>query len=409
MIDIEELVAPIDGDNPAGVDLRESRSEEYYQIKDARNAARAEERSALMEETDPGAAMATWRLVLELSPKVLTEQSKDLEVCTWYIEALVRSEGFSGLRDGITLVNRLVAEYWEHLYPLPDEDGMETKVAPLTGLNGDGAEGTLIAPIRNLEITAPDSFSGDFSAFSLWQYQQALEVSKITDPEKKSQRQQRQGYSLEDVEKAVRASSSAFFLELMASLEETLSQYQALGQQLSKYCGADTPPNSNVIAILEEVQRSVRFVAKDKLTVAAPVEAAAETAADDNDSATTPAAVQGSGAAQSFNTQGAVGNRDDALLQLSEIAKFFRATEPHTPIASGIERLVKWGKMPVGELMGELMPDTNARNIFRQLTGVEFTDGADMGAPVVAPSQASDNNSYAASSPQESTTNNDQW
>ena len=54
MIDIEELVAPIDGDNPAGVDLRESRSEEYYQIKDARNAARAEERSALMEETDPG-------------------------------------------------------------------------------------------------------------------------------------------------------------------------------------------------------------------------------------------------------------------------------------------------------------------------------------------------------------------
>jgi len=400
-MDIDELIAPIEGDNPAGEDLRDTRSEEYYQIKDARNAARAEERTALMEETDPAAALSTWRPVLELSPQILREQSKDLEVCTWYIEALVRSEGFTGLREGITLVNRLVEEYWEHLYPLPDEDGMETKVAPLTGLNGDGTEGTLIGPIRNLEITAPDSFSGDFSAFSLWQYQQALEVSKIADPEKKSARQQRQGFTLEDVEKAVAASSSDFFLELMDALEQTQAQYQALGQQLATHCGADAPPSSNIINILEEVQRAVRFIAKDKLAMAAPI----EVTADDDDS--TEAAPQAGVSAASINTHGAVNNRNDALLQLSEIAKFFRTTEPHTPIASGIERLVKWGRMPVGELMGELMPDATSRNIFRQLTGVEFHGSADDGPPVVAPAPMADT-SYAPSS-QQPTTNDDEW
>jgi len=404
LMDIDELVAAIDGDNPAGVDLRETRSEEYYQIKDARNAARAEERTALRDETDPSAALAAWRSVQELSPQVLREQSKDLEVCTWYIEALVRSEGFTGLRQGITLVNRMVEEYWEQLYPLPDEDGMETKVAPLTGLNGDGIEGTLIGPIRNLEITAADSFSGDFSAFSLWQYQQALEVSKIADPEKKSARQQRQGYTLEDVEKAVRASSSEFFLELMASLEETLAQYRALGQQLATHCGADAPPSSNIINILEEVQRSVRFIAKDKLEVAAPIEVVEVDA--DSPAVATP---QAGAAPQSVGSQGAVNNRNDALLQLSEIAKFFRTTEPHTPIASGIERLVKWGRMPVGELMGELMPDANSRNIFRQLTGVEFHGGSDDGPPVVAPAAPADS-SYAPSSQQpQQTTNDDEW
>jgi type VI secretion system protein ImpA len=65
--------------------------------------------------------------------------------------------------------------------------------------------------------------------------------------------------------------------------------------------------------------------------------------------------------------------------------------------------------MPVGELMGELMPDTNSRNIFRQLTGVEF-DGGDMGAPVVAPSAtaaAQADNSYAA--PQPTSAPTDEW
>ena len=45
-LDIEQLLAPIEGDKPAGVDLREdvSPTSDYYQVKDARSAVRAAER-----------------------------------------------------------------------------------------------------------------------------------------------------------------------------------------------------------------------------------------------------------------------------------------------------------------------------------------------------------------------------
>ena len=57
-LDIEQLLAPIEGDNPAGVDLREdvSPTSDYYQVKDARSAARAAERS-LDADDEPGGAL----------------------------------------------------------------------------------------------------------------------------------------------------------------------------------------------------------------------------------------------------------------------------------------------------------------------------------------------------------------
>ncbi|MFC6981367.1 ImpA family type VI secretion system protein [Microbulbifer taiwanensis] len=163
VIDIDALVAPISDDQPTGSDIREDRSptSDYYTIKDARNSARAAERSALFDESDAD-LLAPWRDVAKTAEKILTKQSKDLEVASWYTEALIRLQGFSGLRDGFALIDRLVADHWEGLYPEPDEDGLETKVAPLSGLNGDGGDGTLMMPIRSAEIT-PEGDNGSFT------------------------------------------------------------------------------------------------------------------------------------------------------------------------------------------------------------------------------------------------------
>src|SRR5262245_50900896 len=80
IIQLEALLAPVPGDKPTGVDLRldASPTSDYYKLKDARFAARAKER-----EIDTGTDISDlpeWRVILELAPKVLTAQSKDLEV-----------------------------------------------------------------------------------------------------------------------------------------------------------------------------------------------------------------------------------------------------------------------------------------------------------------------------------------
>ena len=82
IFDIEELLQPIEGDSESGIDLRENASADYYTVKDARSAARAAERSMDVED-DAGGLLPEWRTILEVSPRILRTQAKDLEVTAW--------------------------------------------------------------------------------------------------------------------------------------------------------------------------------------------------------------------------------------------------------------------------------------------------------------------------------------
>src|SRR5690606_16440825 len=157
-IDLDALLAPISDDMPTGKDCRQNPSPNslYQQVKIARNAARDIERKNA-SGADLGSPAEHWRKVYDLAPKILLQEAKDLEVACWYLEALLRRFGFQGLRDGLKLLNGLIERFWDDLYPTPDEDGLETKVAPITGLNGTGQEGVLISAIRTSLITQGNS------------------------------------------------------------------------------------------------------------------------------------------------------------------------------------------------------------------------------------------------------------
>ena len=60
--------------------------------------------------------------------------------------------------------------------------------------------------------------------------------------------------------------------------------------------------------------------------------------------------------------------RDDALEGLLKVADFFRQTEPHSPVSYALEQAVRWGRMPLPELLGDLISDQNVRDeMFRRL------------------------------------------
>lgn len=369
IIDIDELLQPISEDQPQGSDIREDSSPTslYYQIKDARNTARAAERASLFDPDEAANVLNAWRPILDLAPTILKEHSKDLEVASWLIEALIRFHDFPGLRDGIKLTKGLVDNFWEHLYPEPDEDGIETKVAPLAGLNGDSGEGTLLAPIRNALITTESSTG----AYSFWQYQQARDAARITDPDKREEKEATLGFTQRQIETAVAEASNEYYQNLVEDLEGAVADFKAMNDVLRQHCGHEAPPYSLILETLEEVLRAVRFLAKDKLAVAAPEEEAmTETSAGD-------APVTATASGVSAGTSGPISSREDALRRLDEVAKYFRATEPHTPLVTGIERLVRWGRMPMAELILELVPDPTARAFYQHLTGAKLNESDD--------------------------------
>ncbi|MCW8128142.1 type VI secretion system protein TssA [Microbulbifer halophilus] len=382
VIQIDELAAAIDGEKSTGADIREDRSptSDYYTIKDARNSARAAERSALFDDTDAD-LLAPWRDVAKSAEKILSGQSKDLEVAAWYTEALIRLNGFVGLRDGFALIDRLVEDHWEGLYPEPDEDGLETKVAPLTGLNGDGGDGTLMLPIRSAAITP----EGDYGAFSFFQHQQARDADRIADDDAKAARIESLGYSLGDIDACVNGAGGEWAQNQVETIEEAIAHYKSFNETLRGHCGNDAPPFTNISALLDEVLRTTRFIYKAQLDALAAQNAPAETsdAADDTgDTSAAAAAVAGPAM-----PAGPVASREDALKLLEQAAKYFRTYEPHTPLAPGLERLIGWGRMTVSELMTELLPDDQSRAVYSQLTGVRL-DGSDTQRYVAPPAAA---------------------
>lgn len=364
LIDLETLLAPIADDSPSGSDCRESPSptSNYQIIKSARNAARAVERNNIFGGADQEAE-EHWRKVIELAPTIIAKESKDLEVASWYAEAMIRRQEFRGLRDVFKLIHGLIEQYWDQLYPMPDEDGIETRVSPLSGLNGEGAEGVLIAPIRNTLITEGSSIG----PFSYWQYQQALEIHRISDHISQEEKAKKLGFSIEDVEKAISESSSEYITDLRDDLSESIESYRQISQSLDERCGTyDAPPTSNIINILEECHSAVLHLGKDKF----PVE---DIPIEEDETSNGEAPTSGTETKQTL-VAGPIANREQAFKQLREIAEYFRKTEPHSPVSYILEKSVKWGNMPLEELIQELIPDGSSLQHYGMITGVKTED-----------------------------------
>lgn len=368
LIDIPALLVPIEGDLNVGNDLREdpSYTSNYSQIKDARRSARDAERNNMFDGDNSG-ALEHWQKIFVLAPKVIANESKDLEVACWLTEALVRKSGFQGLKDGFALIRQLVETFWEDgLYPAEDEDGIETRVAPISGLNGEDADGILLSPIRNSAITEDAAFE----PFSLWQYSQALVVSRIEDNRKRDSAIEANGYSLEDIEKAVNASSSDYYVALLDDINICLTEYRALNTILTDFCGNyDAPSTGKIIALVDEAKNTINHIAKTKLPVVIEtVEAAESEVVEENEAGTTTTAPPADAISAALNS------REDAFKQLITISEYFLKTEPHSPVSFILSKAVRWGNMPLEELMQELIPDSSSREIYSSLTGVKVDE-----------------------------------
>lgn len=367
LLDIEALLQPITEESPTGSDCRANPSavSNYQTIKSARNAARAEERNNVFSG---GGSQAEehWRKVIELAPKILKQESKDLEVACWYVEALVRRYSYAGLRDGFAVLEGLVENFWEGLYPEIDEDGIETKVAPFAGMNGEGAEGVLIAPLRNRDICQGQNVG----PFTFWQYQQVLEVQRLVDEDAKEKKFKDLGYDLSDIEKAVSETSTNFLVDLRDDLQECVTLYRKVSQKLDELCGIhESPPTSNIINVLEECLGAVQHLGRDKFPIEEVEAEDAESTEGENGTMDETNNAQPARAAT-----GPVVSREQAFKQLLQISEFFLKTEPHSPVSYLLQKAVKWGNMPLSELMQELIPEQNSLDHYSMLTGVNKTE-----------------------------------
>ncbi len=349
VIDIDALLAPISEENPAGTDPRadSSATSLYYRTKDARNAARSTERASVEIGAPPP---EEWASVQETAMEILATQAKDLEIAAWLVEALVRLEGFPGLRDGFKVLSGIASNFWEGCFPeLDEEDGIEGKVSPVSGLNGAGATGTLIQPIRLIPLT-----HGSLASYSLWSYEQASDLEKIADPTRKQERIDNGSVTMEQFSQSVAETPAAELHAVATTVDECLAALAEMSAAFDAVAGADAPPVSALRELLGEISSSIRHFASDKLAAMAYVDTGEDVPGE---TAGAEAGTEGGTATAPVRRTEGYASREEALQELVKIAAYFRKTEPHSPISYTLEDAVRRARMTLPELLTELAED----------------------------------------------------
>lgn len=380
-LDIASLLTPAEG-QPSGPELRYSSDKDkklYYAVRDARKKAVDAERrvydfASMGDEerkVQPGLPEpADWESVRRYSVEALGK-SKDLWIVAWLIEALTRLHGFAGLREGVLLAHQLCESFWDDIHPQPNkEDGLQTRFAQLAGLDGgSSSEGTLIAPIMNLPITASDATGH----FSLADFKDASELER-KDPSIRRRRVEEGAVTLDAFNQAVAETSVEFFLKLLDDLKgagQAFADFTALLREKEEKYRADggqpfLPPSSKIREVLDECLRQCRGMTKDIL----PKLGSQDEGLDSGAGSVGHAGSSNQGADTRSLAGLSVETRQEAFQTLLRVSDYFRRTEPHSPISYALEQVVRWGNMSLPQLLAELVSDRSTREEIFKRAGI---------------------------------------
>ncbi|MBW8270236.1 type VI secretion system protein TssA [Caldovatus aquaticus] len=366
VLDLEALLAPLGGEGGAGEDLRNdfSPASPYQKLRDARAEARAEERQQDAEGGTDAPVPLAWREVRRIGLACLAEKSKDFEIAAWTVEALVRLDGLPGLAAGARLLAGLLERYWEAGYPRPDEEGLEVRAAPIGGLAGEGADGTLMQPLRRLPLFR----RADGSPVGLHLYRQAEETDALADAKRKKARIDAgmpEFATLQAEAKLDAAHLRAVGLAARAAGEA----WAAMDAALAARFGAEAPATRRVAEALAQMVEIA-----ERLLGPLPREAPAAGADGGEAAAEAAPAVEAAPAAAGGGPR-PPRTREDAIRQLEELAEWFRRTEPHSPLAFTLEDAVRRARMPLPELLAEVLPDAKARAAMLTMLGIRPPPG----------------------------------
>lgn len=352
-MDVEALLAPLEtGEQGAGIDLRGdfSATSAYQRLRDARTAARAEERARDADDDADAPDAAGWREVLAVGEQALATQTKDLEIAAWMTEALVRRDGLPGLTEGARLIAGLCDGFWDALFPLPDEDGLDARSSPLEGLSGGSADGTVMQPLRRLPLFR----RADGSGIGLYQWEQAEKVSAM-DEERRNARYATGAPELATLVAEARL-DRAYLIDRGREVAAAAEAWRVLDETLSSRFESGAPSLRKVRTLLDRMLQVVTQLG------GAPTEDDAAPDASAAPAATSATSAPGGPAGTASPVAAGALTRESALKELDRIADYFRRTEPHSPLAYTLDEAVRRGRMSLAELLAEVLPDAEVRN-----------------------------------------------
>ena len=345
VIDIEALLSPIAGENPAGESLQ------YTPVYDEIREARRSEDPLSQGDWQREIKLADWDEVIRLSSDALTNRTKDLQICAWLGEAIIKKSGFAGLRDGLILATGLHQRFWDNLYPEIEEGDLEARANAMALLDRQSA-----AAIREVAITRSPGFS--FRQFEKVKADGSAPAPAEGAPVPGVEEGQ---ITLEDFQKALGSSRRAFYEDLLVVVNDCWKAFGELDRAMDEKFGRQTPGLGELKGALDKVRDWVEKTTKEK-RLEEP---------DGGVAGSDEAGADGGGGAGTAT--GAVRGRQDALRRLADVADYFRRTEPHSPVSYLVQRAIAWGQMPLDAWLGDVIKDGPMLDSLRETLGLKNT------------------------------------
>jgi type VI secretion system protein ImpA len=333
-IDLTALLEPVSEGSPSGPPVEYD--ELYLELeKSARGLAREEDANGkVIREEQPPNWPEVERLALELCGK-----SKDLRVATYLARARLAQEGLPGFDQGLALIDGYLRDFWPSVHPQLDPEENNDPGIRANALVALCHNETVLRELR----LAPLTQSRQFGRISYRDY--AITTGLMTPPAAKTADGQPPDSS------RVEAAFSDTPIEVLQGIQQaaaaSLERLESINAALSEQIGAGEGPD---LAPLEKQLSEIRIVLDKELAKRGGGEQ--ETAADGE----SKMGERGPGAGATAAAGGMVRSRDDVLLLLDRICRYYSDFEPSSPVPIILNRTKRLVTMNFLDILKDLTP-----------------------------------------------------
>ncbi len=348
MLQFNQLLDPISADSPSGQDV--TFSTEVDAISKARQF---DDPSLDQGEWVTDVKEADWDFVYDKCFKLIATQSKDLRIAAWLVEAAAKTKQFDGMAAGFELLSLLCDNYWDTLHPAIEDNDIEQRVGNISWLLNRSVQ--LVKEIPLTEGRGTQYSWTDFEAARARANNAAKTGETVVEKEGQP--------TAAVLEAAKRKSSKTFYESAINAAQHCQKMIAQLETSLDARLGSEGPSFTPLKEALETVYSTLQRYGAD-----VGLKSASNLTTDSQPDGEGGAVSAGHAAS---HVSGPIKNREQALEQLRNVAEFFRATEPHSPVAYLADKAAGWGDLPLHSWLKTVIKDPNSLLFIEEMLGVK--------------------------------------
>lgn len=343
-IDLQALLEPNTEEAPSGVSIEYD--PRYIELEVlARGVAQEEDAAGkIIREAQPPDWAEVERIALELC-----QESKDLRVAIYLARAALARDGLAGLRDSLELIGGYLTRYWPSVYPQLDPEDNNDPSARANTIVALCDNATMLRALR----LAPLTQSRQFGRMCYRDY--AIATGAMPAPASGDDEEQK----LPDpsqLDAAFADTDIAFISESQAAAAGALQSLSAVDKALDEELGAGNGPD---LTPLEKLLVDIKGLLDREIAKRGGGESPEQGEADAglaDGAAASGAAARGSAPERGSVAGGAVRSRDDVLLLLDKICRYYSDYEPSSPVPLILNRTKRLVTMSFLDILKDLTP-----------------------------------------------------